>query len=179
MFSLSILLMLYACNNDVNSTNKNSDNKENTIDNVTQTLVDNSRKIISMAAFKIFDKDNKPGLRMNSDGKCFIENKEFGIFDTTGVLKSIDGKIVAKFTGDRLVDADGNSIAIIDSIGNFSTKDGKKISWTNEGHLMKDKEDSGLKLVPCNNMTKQVASAITYLYFTIGASAAVKSKGIK
>lgn len=178
IISLSTVLFLNACNN-TNSTNKESESKLNTVENIAQPANASSDKAISIAAFKIVDKDNKVGLQMNSDGKCFIESKEFGTFETTGVLKSVNGKMVAKFMGNNLVDSSGNNIAIIDSAGNFSTKEGKKMTWTNEGHLMKDKEDSGLKLVPCNSMTKQVASAITYLYFALGASTVTEIKASK
>ncbi len=105
------------------------------------------------------------GLTVDETGEVFASGQSIGKLVDNTLFKS-DGGVVATIKDNKVLDADGKTLVLIDEAGKLDNGSGGFLSWSAAGHFMKGEEDAGFVLEPNDPTLYRSASFVLFLYLS-------------
>lgn len=128
-----------------------------------------SKEAIVLAAFQIVDGDSgEVLLKMDKDGKCYLNTGFIGTITTAGEVMSDDGKPVAHLKGGQFMTSENKMLVTIKADGTISVGSEPEMTWGQNGFLTNS--ETGLKLVPANSKAKRAASILLSAFMGFGVT---------
>lgn len=121
--------------------------------------------LVILSAFKLVGENDTMLLEMSETGQIRQQTQEIGLIDILGSLHDASGKLVARLQdNDFLENANGKPLVKVAKDGTLDNGSGVPIYWSEDGTLVRGKENLGIRVLPQNSPARRAASILLFLY---------------